>query len=49
MSKPTSPHAYTVVEVDYEASSRCGKAERDSVEGRGGLQPHLPAVHLAGR
>ena len=49
MSKATSPHAMTVVEVDYENVERVRRRHRDDVEGERGLQPHLPAVHRPGR
>ena len=44
-SKQTSAHVYAAIEVDYEAVEQVRRAERDDVEGRRGLQPHVPAVH----
>ena len=48
MSKATSPHAYTIFEVDYEGVDRVRRAHRDDVARGRGIQPHLPAVHRAG-
>ena len=38
----------TAIEVDYEAVERVRARRARHVEGRRGLQPHLPAVHLPG-
>ena len=48
MSKATSPHVLTAIEVDYEGVERVRRAPRRAVQGRGGVQPHLPPVHRPG-
>ena len=48
MSKATSPHVLTAVEVDFERVESRAPSAPVRVEDRRGLQPHLPAVHLTG-
>ena len=48
-SKQTSPHASPSIEVDYEDVERVRRSPQGDVQGAGGLQPHLPAVHRPGR
>ena len=49
VSKATSPHAFTV-DRGRLRERRAGAPRRHGrVQGGGGLQPHLPAVHLPGR
>ena len=48
-SKATSAHTLVVKEIDYEQVEQVRRAHGDRVPGRGGLQPHLPAVRRPGR
>ncbi len=48
MSKATSPHAFSVVEVDFANVDVVADEGQGRVEGDRRVQPHLPAVHRQG-
>ena len=43
------PTRSSSIEVDFEGVEQVRRAAQGRVQGRGGLQPHLPAVHRPGR
>ena len=48
-SKQVSPHAFSVVEVDFANVDAARSSVKGALEGARGVQPHLPAVHLPRR
>ena len=48
-SKATSPHVFTIMEVDFEAVEKVRRAHREEFKAQRGLQPHLPARSSPGR